>query len=398
VLPSTEGGANGIVLTETLTTSVDNAPLNDFTNVSFHDPAGYGIGATKYFNKAIDIVGVSYINFYGIMEEGPWATGAYVTVGTGVVLEGGTASRIPVAYNFYGSNLNAIGSGIVLGDYVQGVTVNPGNNLVGGQFGITTVNSPPTGIDGVLVNGVQSNESVAGIYFASSALHPVAAPTIVNSQFLIPSGAYGIVGQGLAAADISTNLFYALVTGSGVGVLANYDYIMEANASIIATNSLEDLAVGVDLGSSTSVWNVSANVYSNNTVNVSNSGTSNKGTDPSPLAFTSTLGCGSGTLGSGNSATVYYNIIGGALWISSMNITVGASGVGSCGAYLTATMPVAARLEGFISGKETVVDGHSVSGVINPATALLAITKYDGTFPIANNNVLTLGGQYAIVP
>jgi hypothetical protein len=129
---STSGSATCVALTQTTTAILNsaNTAQSDFTNITRRGADGYEV--TDYWPTCISTGGVSNINFDNDDFVGPSAAASAI----GVNLSGGTSTRVPVVFNFAKSTFNTLEYGIYYGNYIQGVTVGPGNNFVGDTDGI----------------------------------------------------------------------------------------------------------------------------------------------------------------------------------------------------------------------------------------------------------------------
>lgn len=264
VLTTGTPAGNGILLNQTAASSLNpaNSALSDVTNVTVRGADTY-VGV-DYWTIGVDVVGVSNINFIGVMVVGknispPQGIGVQVA---------GTALLPPVVFNLTDCTLNNLQFGFVYGNYVQGVTISQSNFT----FDTTGVFVPGslTGLDQLVITASQfgmPSSASTGVSLNSW----VPFTMISNNLFFVngtDSGVFGMSGL----LTVTGNTFH------GNGAAANGVVINSTNAgnaSIIAGNVFNGLGSGVFLQAGSSLVNVQSNAYSSNTANVTNSGTGN---------------------------------------------------------------------------------------------------------------------------
>lgn len=110
-------------------------------------------------------------------------------------------------------------------------------------------------------------------------------------------------------------------------------------------------------------------------------------------AYTPSLACGSGSLTSA-SATGRQKILGKTVfWEATVTITTN----GTCAANLQVGLPTAAA--GFVYtgiGVETALTSKTVSCNIGAGGSVCIMRFYDGTYPGASGNVITVTGVYEV--
>lgn len=243
------------------------ANQSDFTNVNVR--GSDGPNGANYWQVGIQNNGVSCINFTNFRLDGISGS-AFQTVGSGVVLVG-TASIIPVIFNFVGCQFNYIGTGIVYGAYVQGVTVSQ-CNFVGGSVGIGSPSSASgTVLSELSVVASQFNCASYGIQTITA----IAGTNVSSSYFFVSaSGAVGIfLEQTLVFSLVGNSFNGPTPTPEGAGIQIGTNPASLPGA--ITGNSFFRLGAGVVLTSGSSLVNVQSNAYASNTTNVANTGTSN---------------------------------------------------------------------------------------------------------------------------
>ncbi len=224
-----------------------------------------GGGATNYWANGVVVNALSNINFINCLFYGNSGTS-----GTGVLLAGSSSgAHYGVVYNFDNCGFFNGGTGIVYGQYIQGVAVS-NCNFTNGQTGIA------------------ANASEAGI---------LAQLSVINSQFNC-TGNLIYTGTGVDQAQISNCLFYCPGGGTGLWIAANLGIQVIGNAfsyvgtihtangivigptsnsqpSVVAGNVFQGLGGAIILQASSSGVVVTENAYLSCTTNVGDSGTGN---------------------------------------------------------------------------------------------------------------------------
>jgi hypothetical protein len=150
---ATTAGGNAILATQTLG-SGDPAvsSTSDITNVTFR--GSDGPAQTNYWSNAINLIGVSNVNIFGVSVYGANTFGG---LGAGVLINGLTgASQYAVATQISNSQFNQLQFGVVLGSFWQGLSIFQ-SQFTGGQFGVIGLPSQTGSLDQVIIDGSQFN-------------------------------------------------------------------------------------------------------------------------------------------------------------------------------------------------------------------------------------------------
>jgi hypothetical protein len=263
---STTGGGNGIFLNQTGTGITDpgNSALNIFDGVVFQGADGQA--KSQYWGEAVHVYGVSNINFFNMQVTGPLEFYSVHGIGVNVF---GTASLIPVVYNFVGCTFNLLNVGFVYGLAVQGVTFT-GCNFTGDSIGIGCNPGVP---DGSLVQ-----LSVVNCQFncitAINSPSQIQDVQVSNCEFLIPNLGEGVVFGKSYNFSFVGNHFSPAVFGATCTAIS-VDVSQSGSCGIITGNMFWKLTNGVILQSGSDSVNVQSNAYKGNTNNVVNLGTNN---------------------------------------------------------------------------------------------------------------------------
>jgi nitrous oxidase accessory protein NosD len=260
------GSATGLSLVQTVAVA-DPAlgALSDVRGVTLR--GSLAAPATEYWATAISVSGVSNVNFSGLNIVGPTGA-AYSSTGNGIALSGSTGAPA-VAFNVTGSNFNYLGTGIVYGSAVQGLTVAQ-SNFTGDAYGIL-VAAGGSGLDQLAVSGSQFNCQNEGILAQSW----VPNTLIQGNLFIVPNTGVGIQLNAAGLYSLSGNSFN---TGSATaGAVYPIGVVLTASNApgVITGNSFDHMNVGVVLQAGTGAVNVQSNTYSNTATSVSNAGTGN---------------------------------------------------------------------------------------------------------------------------
>ena len=234
-------GSRGLLLNYTGTSYVITSALTDVTNCTFRGDDGYIIN--YYWDQAVKVVAVNNVDFTNVSVSGPAPGGSgYTNVGTGVYLEGSTAhSFYGVVYNFYGCLFNYLASGVLYGDYIQGVTLTQ-CNFTGGTNGVVSYTSETGTLDQLSVMGCQINVAFGGVIMETF----TSAVTITNNLFIVPAGAFGV--------SISSNTFTVVgnVFDGGSTVNAVGINITGGTGGSIDANSFSNLSSAITLEAASS--------------------------------------------------------------------------------------------------------------------------------------------------
>lgn len=185
-------------------------------------------------------------------------------LGIGAIISTTTAA-VPVVFNFSGNSWDYVAKGIVLGNLVQGVTVNH-DNFTGAETGIH-VPAGEIGLDELLVTNSQFNAHSNGILLESPFLHT----SFQNNLFIVPVNANGILNSLTSTFSITNNFFYGLgINNNGVGIGTWHDGL-----GMISGNTFQNLNGGIALLSGSQHVTVPINNFSGNVLNESDLGTNN---------------------------------------------------------------------------------------------------------------------------
>jgi hypothetical protein len=220
---------------------------NDITRVELR--GNDGGQATQYWGTAIDVEGVSNVNFINILVYG---TGVG-TSGNGIYLHGNTAVApyYGIVYNISDSGFFNVGNGVVYGTYIQGVQINNTNFTNGG-----TAVFLPTGV----VEAAQlaiSNSQIDVQYNAVNIQSPIASIMLSNNLFYVAPGTAGVLLTSTGEQSTFTGNVFGGETNSGtrgISVQGNFSY------SLAVGNVFRNLQEGVNLAG-TSTWTVALNRY-----------------------------------------------------------------------------------------------------------------------------------------
>lgn len=264
ILTGANGTGSGITLNETASSIPNpaNSAVSDIINVSLHGVDGYA--ASNYWANGIYIYGVSNVNFSGVSVTGHSQA---ATSGYGIYVQG-SASLPPVVFNVTNSYFQWLVTGIVYGNYVQGMSVAQ-TQFTGDAYGIWTP-SNLSGLDQLVVTGSQFNCTNEGVYEQTS----VPNSMFDNNLFIVPNTGVGVMLNQSYLFSFLGNSFN--INGSKgatypVGIVIN----SSAGGGVITGNVFDNMVSGVILQSGATGTNVQSNRYSNTSNNVVNNGSGN---------------------------------------------------------------------------------------------------------------------------
>ncbi|KAE8757322.1 hypothetical protein FSO04_24180 [Paraburkholderia madseniana] len=229
-----------------------NSALSDITDVTIRGSDAYA--GSKYWANGINLTSVSNVNFNGVT-----IVGTSTFLGRGLIVSG-SASAIPVVFNFNGCTFNYLNVGAEYGAYSQGVTFNQ-CNFTAANTGILTSGS---NLAQLTVTGCQFNCNNVGINEAIN----VPGSQIVGNLFIVPNTALGINLPAGGMYSVSANNFQGLSTANTNGIVVNNS----TAAGIVTGNTFLGLTTGVNLQASCTNANVQSNAYTGCTNKVVNSG------------------------------------------------------------------------------------------------------------------------------
>jgi hypothetical protein len=230
-----------------------------------------GATQTDYWGVGINVSALPNINFDGDLFYGNSASSG----GTGIVL-GGTSTSVGTAYNIAKSGFYSLGIGVAIESNVQAVTMTQ-TNIVNGLTCLW-VPSGVTGVSGLMLTG-GNNFNCQGTQILLQS--PVSNFVMNGNLIFIGANGANNVGVWVDAVgsqnySIVNNIFGSLAIActtcygpSGYAILVNNAGSGSVKDGIVLGNTFSYMAVGVDL-TNASNWNVQANYYYNNTVQVSN--------------------------------------------------------------------------------------------------------------------------------
>ncbi|PRE20291.1 hypothetical protein C6P78_03595 [Burkholderia multivorans] len=270
IVTGATGTGNGLVLSQTATSIANpaNSAVSEITNVAIRGADGYA--QTNYWGTGIYIYGVSNVNIVSSSVTGQGA--GYTTVGTGITIIGTSAAQ-GVQYNIIGSVIQYVGTGLIYGNYIQGVSVAQ-TNFTGDNYGIV-VQTPAQGQDQLTITGSQFNCKTTGIFDQIG----IAGLSIYGNYIIVPyttgNTATGIQLASVFGASITSNVIQRI----GSSNTNTNGVIVQGPGSVsgvITGNVLANLFTGIWLTSASSNINVQSNAYTGNTnSNVLNQGTGN---------------------------------------------------------------------------------------------------------------------------
>lgn len=225
---------------------------------------------TDYWSNGIYVAGQSNINFDSDEFFGPKSG----LQGTGIVLNGNpsVSPYFGIVYNIAKCGFFWVGEGLVIGTYIQGITVTQ-TNFTNGWVGIYAL-AGGTGLDELAVTGGNQFNTTGNQIVIQQPLGQL----IVNGNlFFVAPNNSGIfldsTGAYAAQNTIVNNVFY----GPGATVNSNGIYVAGSYPNTILTgNTFLSLNVAVNLPG-TSGWNVQANSYQSVQTTVTPIGTNSVG-------------------------------------------------------------------------------------------------------------------------
>lgn len=237
--------------------------LSDIDHTIFRGDDGGN--ATDYWDNGINVAGQSNINFDSDTFFGP----STANKGNGILLNGNTSVNpyYGIVFNIAKCGFFWTGNGLVIGTYIQGVTVTQ-SNFTNGLTGIWAM-SGGVGLDELDVTaGNQFNTTGNQI----ETQQPIGDLIVNGNLFFVSGGNSGIFIDSSGQRTSIVNNVFSGTAGSGYGV-----YVGGSDPSgVLTSNVFTTLSEGVDL-SGTSGWNVQANSYSSVTTHVAHIGSNSVG-------------------------------------------------------------------------------------------------------------------------
>ena len=219
----TTNGGDAIQLLQTATNlpAPGQSPQSTISKITVRGADGFA--KTDYWTNCFHITGVSVINGDSLNCDGSGA-------GTGVTVDGGSASLFPVIYNFSKLNFNALTFGMSLGNYVQGVTVTQSNFI---SVGVGIDWNSPTFTD-------QLNVSDSSFNFTSIGIRSQAADVFIHHN-LFYENANAAIGVELVASRRFTVDHNAFVNTGTFTTTAGDRVDQETNGGIITNNTYDKI-------------------------------------------------------------------------------------------------------------------------------------------------------------
>ena len=260
---SSSGGNNGILITQTAAggTPVVQTTLDDITLAGYDFATG--VGTADYWAVGISTVGVNNVNLRNIFF---WGNEYFNGVG---IEFAGTTTNEAVIENVSDSFFQNDNEGVLIGPYVQGVTIR-GSNFSGnhaiyspnGSYQLTISDNQFVTTDhDIDITGEDSAVSViANLFFI---------PSSKCGLYINSGSSYEIIGnnfQPVASATSTTGVCVPISDAEGGNVITGNSY-----GGISGTQ----LTNGNVLGSLSNNWNVQSNAYTNTTTANTNTGTNN---------------------------------------------------------------------------------------------------------------------------
>lgn len=255
------GGSTGLLVNNTGTTMTENV-VSNITNNAF-----YGSdckACTNYWSNAILLESAIAFNIGFNKFIGTSGT----PNGTGInILK--TTAAVPVVFNIVGNVFDYDGLGIVIGDFVQGVTIAV-NNFTGVGKGVYVASGYTYGDNDQLFIGPsnQFNATSLGIDIESPFRHT----NVFDNYFVVPGTNTGGFFTNYAMTTVSGNQLINIGGGGGSGfVFGTY----ADDASLVYGNQTQFFANGINLEAASAHTSVFMNVGTSNTNDVVNTGTGN---------------------------------------------------------------------------------------------------------------------------
>lgn len=266
VIDGTIGGT-GLSLSSSGSSGNAQAQLSTIDNVAVY---GSGFIATNYWATGIQIDNVSNVNLKGVVVVGANAT--YQSNGVGLSILGASASSEAVQINIVASNFSYIGTGILYGSYVQGVTV-VSSNFTGNDLGIH-IPTPLASQSGLSVTMSQFNCLQWGIFDQVG----VAGFFVDGNYFEFPyNGGSSVIGVEVdkVYGHIISNNFFERIGATATGLIGVAIVGSSTVAGNISGNVLFALDTGIWLQAASTSMVVQDNTYSSNGTNLLDQGTGN---------------------------------------------------------------------------------------------------------------------------
>jgi hypothetical protein len=315
---------NGVTLTQT--DCLADFAQSDFYRVTFRGDDAYA-AITDYWSNAINIVGVSGINYDGLTLYGGFGSGS--AQGNGINIAGnpvdcGTTTGYSIYHNISKNTLNNLNNGIVLGGYTQGLTLTQ-SNLQGSNFGILVPGSSPGNLLEMLVSNNQ---------FAT-----VKDSILIGTSYNLSTFTGNLIAPGanFAAIDIQdTNQAFTTITGNVIvcdSLTATHGIALQGDGTNIISNQIQFCGIGLAMLGSAFNTLVQGNFFGGNTTAITDVGSNNTIKDNggyNPVGSSMlTVGASPFTYTAGDSPETVY-IFGGAVSDVSVSGFFNCTGTQNC--------------------------------------------------------------------
>jgi hypothetical protein len=256
---------------------------SDFSNLAFRSAEGVweetGAATNHVWKNGVNALDTSFLLFTNVQAWGPssWLVNGYATAsspsGNGVSLAGTHASGpFPVVFNFRNCNFQWLSNGVILGSWIQGVSISQ-SNFTGNYSGVGV---PPNALALNQLSIASGNQfgNMVSLNLLSSISNLVVSG---NGPFILPNltGAMGInYPMPSFGTAIVGNTFNGLL-GSSKGIILNGSGNADNVPAVVTSNVLFNMGTGITLGAGATGAIVSDNLFSGNMTNVVNNGASN---------------------------------------------------------------------------------------------------------------------------
>ena len=236
--------------------SLEYGPNHTFKDVLFRGHDFYG-AKTEYWSTAFYEKNLSNLNFYG---GGCFGNAGYF--GTCYSLVGDAAAQsYSVAVNFYGTSMGLCSYGVLYGDWVQGVSLNPGTAIVGCNDAVMVAVGGTGSLSGLVVDSTQLNGNTCVVCVNNTGIANV---QLTNNVIVINANAIGLRLQGTNYVVTGNAFDCSSTTGTeGVRLLSSF-----GNGGNVSGNVFQNCGTGFSAPASvTQAYTiVENNQFANNTM------------------------------------------------------------------------------------------------------------------------------------
>ena len=265
---STSGTQTGIQINNSTPQGIFGQ--NDIDRVTVRGADAFAL--QNYWQTGISIVGAGNFNIDGCLLYGKPGSTIANSLGTGLSIAGLSSGSSPygIVYNILNTSFWEMGTPIVYGNNVQGVSISS-CNFTNTVSGVTMFAGAVGGAQLAIVNS-QFNVGGDAIVIAGN-----------NNSLLLSNNVFFQQSAGTAAVGMTPQSTFSAIniTGnefinfSAAASVTAIDLLGTNEYGVLANNYFQGFAVGISLGTSTNHINVQSNEYVNVTTAVTNSGTSN---------------------------------------------------------------------------------------------------------------------------